>query len=311
MKLRFGIVFALLAVLVVGANVGGSGQVKAQFGPCKEYGFCNPRVSGGGGKSYAFGSACSVFGTVGGGTCTITMPSTPTSYFAVCEFYFQNTPTVSTVTLAGQTLTAIQNSCNNVYMYAGNVTGAGGAQTFTVNTSTTANFFELDAGCWAVSNLTSTTVEQDPTWASGSGTVSVLNNDFMFAVAWQPGGGTSTWASSTVTPNNVNTYSGVGSATVTWADWEILSSNRPRAAARLRAHLAGWRRPISPPSNSPACQRYRSRPVAGSSKLASASRSNRTRLISSPCARSSCCRRLTFGCCVIAERTSLEPPTIG
>jgi hypothetical protein len=30
MKLRFGIVFALLIVLVVGANVGGSGQVKAQ-----------------------------------------------------------------------------------------------------------------------------------------------------------------------------------------------------------------------------------------------------------------------------------------
>jgi hypothetical protein len=30
MKLSFGIVFALLAVLVVGANVGGVGQVKAQ-----------------------------------------------------------------------------------------------------------------------------------------------------------------------------------------------------------------------------------------------------------------------------------------
>jgi hypothetical protein len=32
MKLRFGIVFALLATLVVGANVGGVGQAKAQFG---------------------------------------------------------------------------------------------------------------------------------------------------------------------------------------------------------------------------------------------------------------------------------------
>jgi hypothetical protein len=39
MKLRFGIVFALLAVLVVGANVGGVDRAEAQFSAGPQYGY--------------------------------------------------------------------------------------------------------------------------------------------------------------------------------------------------------------------------------------------------------------------------------
>jgi hypothetical protein len=99
MKLRFGIVFALLAVLVVGANVGGSGQVKAQFGFCKGYGFCNPPVSGGGAFSLTY--EASGLSTNTSSTTqsygSLTLGTGCTSWINGIEYY-QNNPTSTSVT---------------------------------------------------------------------------------------------------------------------------------------------------------------------------------------------------------------------
>jgi hypothetical protein len=70
MKLSFGIVFALLAVLVVGANVGGVGQVKAQSNIIGHGMWGDAKPHGGGGGSCTGGSR-----STSGGNTIITFTS--------------------------------------------------------------------------------------------------------------------------------------------------------------------------------------------------------------------------------------------
>jgi hypothetical protein len=72
MKLRFGIVFALLAVLVVGANVGGVGRAEAQLGTL--HAGCAGARCGGGGLTPVLSTTTTQGGavSVSGSTCALT-----------------------------------------------------------------------------------------------------------------------------------------------------------------------------------------------------------------------------------------------
>lgn len=132
-----------------------------------------------------------------------------------------NNTTITSVVVAGVTLTADISAVNNyrVAIYSGVVNAGDGAQNVVI-TWASAAFQEKNAFVWTATGLASNLKKQTTSYVGTTGSINVTAGDFMFVV----GRDTSTapvWTTSTEAPaasRNVATLN-------TGADWTILATN--------------------------------------------------------------------------------------
>jgi len=129
--------------------------------------------------------------------------------------------TISSVTIGGNSLSAITNAGNGVAIYAG-VVALNGSQTVTAVCST-GQFNQKGLEVWAVNGLGSTAVKNTGA-GTGSHTITVNTNDLMFSVYQANAGHAGTYTSSSQSPAATYDFNGTVPG-VGGADWTISSNN--------------------------------------------------------------------------------------
>jgi hypothetical protein len=221
MKLRFKIVFALLAVLVVGPNVGGSGAI-AKWQSVQQVVIPAPSAT------YAF------IGNFAANTSSATISnnfnlgSNPTCYVIV-GVRAQNGSAVSAITVGSTSLTQLVASSTFIFsgLYGASLSSCSGSQTVSA-TITGSAFSDQGMAVWVATNLTSTTPVGTGSDNAGNPVSASLNinGDFIFAfTAVLSGGATITYSSSTSAPTRADTPFTASGVYLTSADWSTPTTN--------------------------------------------------------------------------------------
>lgn len=143
----------------------------------------------------------------------------------------QNTPTLTSVTVNGVTLTqdVILASGGTAAIYSGLVTSGSGVQSVVANW-VAAGFFNKYIWVATATGLASNLKRQTTSYATvgsvGTGTISVTATDFMFVSQYISGSNSvPTLGTSTVAPDHTNPVVITGNVYGIEADWTILSTN--------------------------------------------------------------------------------------
>lgn len=186
--------------------------------------------AGGGPPSYTFignlnnGASLTVTGALNLGVSN--------SQLIVVTLASTTSTTVTSVTVAGTSLSPIVNFASGAAVFAG-VVAANGSQTVTA-VFAGGQFNNKGLSLYTVNGLASTTAQGSTSWAAGNGSLSVTAGDVLFATDANSAAACGTWGSSTQAPAAVRCV--VTNPSVQGADWVIVSTN---AAFSLNSTVAG------------------------------------------------------------------------